>query len=929
MSLASQLPDGTTFGRFRIGRLLGAGGMGHVYQATQLDDGREVALKVLAHEVEGAAFQARFAREGRLAASLSHPNVVYVFAADTIDGHPAIAMELVSGGTLEERVEREGALPVPEALRCIQQVIDGLEAAHARGILHRDVKPANCYVGADGVVKIGDFGLARPETADNLQLTQQGMFLGTPAFASPEQLLGDRVDVRSDIFAVGATLHFLLTGKPRYAVDSAARLIAMVMRGAVEDLAPLPSTVPAGLQSVVQRCLARDPAERFQDYDALREALRAFQPAAEAHAPLSRRMAAGVFDTVAVMLLDLPVGMVVNLALGIPATSEPMDPVVETWQMLAFALLIIAYFGIPEGRWGASAGKWLLRLRVEGGVAGQPPGLAAAALRAALLTIPVVAADGIGALIGATLDSGLRWVLPFAAKLGVLFLPRARRDNGWWGEHERLSHTRVVRVIGRQRREALAVATSFGPGALREAAGRVGPFDVLGRLPSPAPTPMLLGRDPALERDVWIQTHGPGVPAVEAEARLAMRPGQLRWIAGQREESGGWDAYAAVRGCSLSERLRHHVPWGELRSWLADIAEELVARNRAGTPSASLSTAHVWIRDDGHAMVLPFGLGAEAPAERATGGLVAASVDAILTAEAARGGALRWPARAHRMLEAMRTLTPPQVVALLAEDSGEPAVLTTQRRLVAWGIPVGFILVPSLSLSLAAWTDFATADADTRALLPYIEYVLDSRQDGVPDTRADSLVATYAGARIPAVRARFPNGAMRSMQEALLWNPLADSLITLAAQASATRRAEATQLVEQRWGGRPPKAVTPHRIVAGVATALVGVGAVFSCVGGLLLGRVPLLALLGLAVVDRTGRRVGRLRLLTRQVITWGPSALAALLFASGTGSSLPSWLGSVLAAVAAVTAGALLLLMRTPHRGIPDRLAGTIVVPE
>src|ERR1035441_5040329 len=178
---------GEQFGHYTIIRALGAGGMGAVYEAEDLESGRRVALKVLSHRLDSPDARERFFRGGRLAASINHPNSVYIFGTEEIGGTPVIAMELVPGGTLQERVRGKGTLPIGEAVDCVMQIIEGLEAAQRIGILHRDIKPSNCYMGEGGSVKIGDFGLSlstavRTEPA----LTATGAFLGTPAFRSEE-----------------------------------------------------------------------------------------------------------------------------------------------------------------------------------------------------------------------------------------------------------------------------------------------------------------------------------------------------------------------------------------------------------------------------------------------------------------------------------------------------------------------------------------------------------------------------------------------------------------------------------------------------------------------------------------------------------------------------------------------------------------------
>src|SRR5436190_14791247 len=221
---------GETFGDYRILKLLGHGGMGEVYEAEHVTTARRVALKVMRHTLASEQDRKRFLREGRLAASVNHPNVVYIHGSEEIDGAPAIAMELVHGGTLKDRLKREGPLPVSEAVEAALQIIDGLEAAHAAGVLHRDIKPANCFVTADGSVKVGDFGLSVSTLARGESLiTASGAVMGTPAYASPEQLRGEELDVTSDIYSVGATLYHLLTGKTPFNATDFVKLITEVL----------------------------------------------------------------------------------------------------------------------------------------------------------------------------------------------------------------------------------------------------------------------------------------------------------------------------------------------------------------------------------------------------------------------------------------------------------------------------------------------------------------------------------------------------------------------------------------------------------------------------------------------------------------------------------------------------------------------------
>jgi eukaryotic-like serine/threonine-protein kinase len=235
--------------------------MASVYLGTDTELDRPVAIKLLAENLVGdESFRKRFVREARLAGGLSHPNVVSVYDAGEEAGRPYIVMECVEGETLAEVLEGRGRLPPKEAVGLALQACRGLEQAHAAGLVHRDVKPQNLLLRRDGTLKVADFGIAR--AAEATALTQAGTILGTAAYLAPEQAGGGEVTAAADVYSLGAVLYQLLTGRPPYELDSLAELPARHSEGAIPPVRELAPEVPARLEDVVMRCLARNPAYR-------------------------------------------------------------------------------------------------------------------------------------------------------------------------------------------------------------------------------------------------------------------------------------------------------------------------------------------------------------------------------------------------------------------------------------------------------------------------------------------------------------------------------------------------------------------------------------------------------------------------------------------------------------------------------------------
>jgi hypothetical protein len=256
-----ELASGSDFGDWRIDRLIGRGGMGVVYRATDRRLNRPVAIKLIADErASDTAFRERFEREAQLTAAIDHPNVIPVYAAGEIDGQLYLATRFVDGTDLHECLRREGPLAPERAAEVVQQVGAALDAAHAAGLVHRDVKPANVLLSGRHAY-LSDFGLTRSVEA-TAQLTDTGERLGTVDFMSPEQLRGQRVDARSDVYALGCLLFTALTGGPPFHRGTAAATISAHLESPPPRASDYPG-VPDEFDAVLARALEKDPERRY------------------------------------------------------------------------------------------------------------------------------------------------------------------------------------------------------------------------------------------------------------------------------------------------------------------------------------------------------------------------------------------------------------------------------------------------------------------------------------------------------------------------------------------------------------------------------------------------------------------------------------------------------------------------------------------
>src|SRR5438876_980229 len=280
---------GTRLGPYKIIAPISAGGMGEVYRARDTRLGRDVAVKVLPETFSADLDRLRrFEQEARAAGVLNHPNILAIYDVGTHDGSPYVVSELLEGETLRDRL-RGAAFPTRKAVEYAIQIARGLGAAHEKGIIHRDLKPENLFITRDSRMKILDFGLAKltqPRPADTSQTqaptvalnpddTEPGVVMGTAGYMSPEQVRGQKVDHRADIFSFGAILYEMLTGKRAFHRESTADTISAILKEHPPDLSETNQRISPALERLVNHCLEKNPEERFHSARDLAFALEA------------------------------------------------------------------------------------------------------------------------------------------------------------------------------------------------------------------------------------------------------------------------------------------------------------------------------------------------------------------------------------------------------------------------------------------------------------------------------------------------------------------------------------------------------------------------------------------------------------------------------------------------------------------------------
>ncbi len=974
-------------GGYRLLRRLGGGAMGTVYEAEDTASGRRVALKLICADYAGSADAVqRFRQEGRLASAIAHPRCVFVLAADEEAGRPYIVMELMPGPTLQELVEKRGPLPPEEAVAKALDIIEGLQEAHRLGVVHRDVKPSNCFLGADGRVKVGDFGLSK-SLAGGAHLTRTGAFIGTPLFASPEQVRGEPFDEQSDLYAVAATLYALLTGQAPFQGGDPTATLARIVSDDPPPMRRLRADLPAALDRVVLRGLERDRARRWRDLEALRRALLPFVPGRLSFAGLGSRFGAYLIDVVAsylaVGILMVPFVLLLPEKAGAElAQAQPLH-----------GFLVVLYYGIPEGLWGWSPGKRLLGLRVRTARGFEAPGVPRALLRALVFYLTL----NVGSLVTFFVvypyhptqgwdyarlyqEHFLIWLAATALPTGWYLLGAAvlastmRARNGYRGLHELLSDTRVIALPASPPVRAVMPhgldADAVHDRALPE---RLGSFTVRGALRRDETSAVLLGESLSLGRQVllWLR---PAADAPLSEARRDLaRAARLRWLAAGHHEEWQWDAFLTPAGCPLADWVAAdgRLSWADVRPVLDDLTAELIAADEDGTLPPTLALGQVWVAAGGRVLLLDVPPAGDDAAEADSPFDLLACVARFGLEGRRRAGAGREPVRApvpgyarallDRLVGAGRPWkTLREWQRGLAAVAGRPPEVTRGRRAGHVAL-LALFLTPGLLLMLVPALLTVVQAISYSAVLTLEGQDLQAFDAGATREFVASCVGPAPGSRLAALvqldrdwatRARLEE-RLRHHREAhqAVWDGLSpvgrwyagynEQYLSsgLSGEAVIAGGAGFRQRAEFRL--RAPDLGDPWDTGAAVGGTLFvlfpaafWVLWAFAWRGGLS-DRI-----LGLAVVQSDGRPAARWRCALRALLVWTPVAallIAALWLEFGywltRGEVRPAlWLLS-LSWAASWSAWALLavfavLAIRSPARGLHDRLAGTRVVP-
>lgn len=864
---------------YRLVRKLGSGGMGTVFEAVDEQQGRSVAIKLIApRNLSSDEALDRFRQEGRTAGAVTHPRCVFVLAVDEEDGIPYLVMELMPGDTLQSLVDGRGPMPPAEAIPKIMDAMEGLAEFHRLGMIHRDVKPSNCFLDHDGRVKIGDFGLSKP-LEGGADLTRTGAFLGTPLYASPEQIKREPLDERTDVYSAAATLYFLLTGRAPVRARDAAEALARIVSEPAPPIRETAPGVPRTLEAVILKGLDRDRSRRWRDLREFHGALLPFVPERVDIGSIGLRIGAYLID-LALFYIAAWAALAVTYFLHrgkfleTIAFNERHGRAIELIGLGAW----LGYFTLLEGLFGSSVGKWVVGLRVSKLEIGEPPGLERATAR----TLAFVAL----ACLGTEVYTGLTPSNPHAtgwvkaaetAKLaalnlfGLLILAASmRQPTGFRGLHELASGTRVVRVVPARgaRRFRGARGDRAGRRRARRGAGegratidasQVGPYRVDESIATNESCRVVAGHDVSLGRRAWLVLRDPGSPPPDPRRCALNRLARPRWIGGGDAADARWDAFISPTGRPLRELAASGgLPWRVVLPILTELAEELEAARGDGTFPGHPSVDDVWVQDDGRAQLVdPLDWCRRGPADDA-------------------------PSSGDEEQRAFEFLGD---VARLALEGDR-----THRR-----------------LTLAGWGPRDRSDDRIRGAVPERAGVMLDRLTGhrQPYPRLVHLRSDLLDAAERPTEVRAGRRALQLLIQAFLMSPLLLLLVGLSCPELD-----------------PDLIPWDAEIMAAIPAAWTAWA--FLARGGL---SYPLA---GLALVGTDGRTARRADCALRAMIAW--SVPVGLLLLSewvqdqtpdAVASAWTLWLAGVLALAACAAIGLLF-----PGRGPHDRLSGTTIVP-
>ncbi len=954
-------PAPKTIGGYRLLRLLGSGGMGTVYEAEGQGSGRGVAVKLLSSRLASSATSVeRFRQEGLLASQLSHPRCVFVIAADTDGGRPYIVMELMPGETLKDTIDKHGPMKPEEAITRMLDVLEGLAESHRVGMIHRDMKPSNCFLTSDNRVKVGDFGLSKSLiVARNNHLTQSGAFLGTVLFASPEQIRGEPLDYRADVYSACATLYYLLCGEAPYHHESVTAALAKAIS---EDPPPIRNKCPEvsrALEVVVMKGLDRDRERRWQTAEDFRDALLALLPSRQHPARPRALIGAYVLDRIFLLFVTVPLELFRMWASGVH------DGNIDLFELRWIPILaLLAYFTIGEGLFGATPGKWLLGLRVSRLGQTSPPGLVPALIRTTVFLVlllsiflmPEKLVEWLGSTAGGILGS-----LSMLVASTILLL-QLRKKWGYRGLHDLASGCHVTQKPLPSRKLRLSIAQptpiqSLLPAPEQALPEVVAGYAIRGRVSVQASGEQVwMAEDRALGRAVliwFVPCEGPEEPVpldVFRPTRLRrLGSGSLGWN-GQRL---AWNAYAAPLGGPLSDAINpsRPLPWADARMILEQLVEEFRAGEADGSLPEKMSLECVWAEPSGRLQLVECAFSGDECTNTSPMMLLRQVASLILEGQPRSApGPVQAPLPSHAVPVLNRLFTDGGYASLgefqqeLADTHAHRPEVTPAVRAAQLGIQA-MILSPVLAIMfiLAALTG-TIYTARTQIRVDQAEAAIAALADPKKHEQLaqHSMLATAITNPRLLMRLTDYRDRMRAETEkrrALLLRPQRIVLEQREEHAPDSEEREARYPIQVReliqWAGAPENSprglsTSPWRINSlELYIVLLAIPLGLMVVAGVLRGGFSML-LAGIALVQSDGQRANRRQCALRAALVWAPITLL-LLGAVALQIYAPHQIylaaGFWLLAVALLPVY-IMIALRFPTRPPQDRIAGTYLVP-